>query len=98
MQVFKRITKYRSTRHPECVGTNHFLAVQALDRIAYCHPRATRLMEVISPSGAATSRDDTSGSEWLVGYCEDVSDNHRQVCMLVPSASMLHPGMGLFLQ
>lgn len=83
MQVFKRITKYRSTRHPECVGTNHFLAVQALDRTAYCHPRATRITDAISPSGEGKRRDDSDGSEWLVGACEEVSDCHAEVRMLV---------------
>lgn len=79
MQVFKRITKYRSTRHPECVGTNHFLAVQALDKIAYSHPRATYLLDAIGACSAARGRDDTTGSEWLVGTCEDVSDRHAEV-------------------
>lgn len=79
MQVFKRITKYRSTRHPECVGTNHFLSVQALDKTASCHPQATALMDIIDPPlGRPTrgARDDTSGDEWLSGPIEDVSDHH----------------------
>lgn len=82
MQVFKRITKYRSTRHPECVGTNHFLAVQALDKLACCNPRATRLLKAISPSDRLASRrnrDDTTGDDWLVGAVEDVTSKHAVV-------------------
>lgn len=81
MQVFKRITKYRSTRHPECVGTNHFLAVQALNSIPCRSPTATKLLDVISPSERSGRgiRDDTSGSNWLVGSLEDLSDNPAEV-------------------
>lgn len=83
MQVFKRITKYRSTRHPECVGTNHFLAHQALEKAAG-RPGAAALLDAISPEGKRRRRtgiqDDTAGDEWLVGTVEDVSDHHLTVC------------------
>lgn len=74
MQVFKRITKYRSTRHPECVGVNHFLALQALEDMVSTHPLATKLYDAISPVARKTSnKDDTEGSEWLVGPLEEVT-------------------------
>lgn len=85
MQVFKRITKYRSTRHPECVGANHFLAVKALDEVAARHPRAPRLYDSIMPAGKLKRgkfRDDTSGTSWLAGPCEDVSDKPAEVCLV----------------
>lgn len=82
MQVFKRITKYRSTRHPECVGSNHFLTVQTLDTVAFTCPGSTLLMDIISPSeriGRNACRDDTADDEWLVGPVEDISNNHDEV-------------------
>lgn len=85
MQVFKRITKYRSTRHPECVGTNHFLAVQALGSVPCCRPWATKLFHLISPAEGRVGgriRDDTSGDEWLVGPLQDLSNDVNAVCML----------------
>lgn len=87
MQVFKRITKYRSTRHPECVGTNHFLAVQALDKIASCCPQSTALLDKIDPPAGRTrkgARDDTAGDEWLAGPIQDVSDDHLAVRTIHP--------------
>lgn len=82
MQVFKRITKYRSTRHPECVGANHFLAVQALNTIPCGRPMATRLMDVIAPGERAVRgvRDDTAEDHWLVGPLQDLSNSVAVVC------------------
>lgn len=75
MQVFKRITKYRSTRHPECVGVNHFLALQALESMVSLTPLATRLYDAIAPSPRKKSnKDDTQGQEWLVGPLTEVTD------------------------
>lgn len=86
MQVFKRITKYRSTRHPECVGTNHFLGVQALDRVAFTCPGATALYDHVvarKTKDNTTDRDDTSGDDWLVGPVDEITDSHAEVCLRI---------------
>ena len=77
MQVFKRIVKYRSTRYPEAVAVNHWLAVQALRRIEWETPGATALYKSLQPRRnmqAASGYDDTSGTCWLSGVLKSARE------------------------
>jgi hypothetical protein len=66
MQMFKRVTKYRSTCHPECTGFNHLITLNALMRNAAAHPGIRRLYEAATATKRASvlaegQYDDTAG-------------------------------------
>lgn len=82
MQVFKRVTKYRSTRYPECNGFNHITALNTLQHNVARHPGVTRLLDVVETGRCLQKEgryDDTDGAEWLSGKLEDVTTDHATV-------------------
>jgi hypothetical protein len=82
MQVFKRVTKYRSTRHPECTGFNHVLALNTLHHNAAVHPGVTCLLDAVSTGRMMVQSglyDSTDGDEWLSGRLRKVADDAQTV-------------------
>ena len=70
MQVFKRIVKYRSTRHPETVAVNHWLATQSLDSVRLQHPLAANLSDELHAGrrmDEETGYDSNKGECYLIG-------------------------------
>jgi hypothetical protein len=67
MQVFKRVTKYRCTRHPETTAVQHWLTVAALDNTRLSHPTVTALLDRIRAGRISADQDTTAGRSWLSG-------------------------------
>lgn len=78
VQVFKRIVKYRSTRHPELVAVNHWLAMEALARCRRENPGVSKLYDELHVGrnmAAGALYDDTAGTEWFSGRLEPATNN-----------------------
>jgi hypothetical protein len=77
VQVFKRVVKYRSTRYPELVAVNHWMAMEALAVCRQEHPDATQLYDELHAGRDMSAEhlyDNTSDPEWLSGRLTDVSN------------------------
>lgn len=78
MQVFKRIVKYRSTRFPETVAVNHWLATQALDRIKQHDPHAAMLSEELHAGRRmddAAQYDNAKAESFVAGRMTSASND-----------------------